>query len=255
MSASGSELVVVPDADALALAVAERFVAAARFALERRGRFNVALAGGSTPKAAYALLASRFPDALDWSAVRFFFGDERCVPPDDDQSNFKMARTAMLVPLEIPAQHVFRMQGEIDPAEAARTYADVLRLELGPEPVFDLVMLGMGPDGHTASLFPGTDPLTDDDRLVRAPYVAKFATYRITLTPRVINAARAVEIATAGDEKAAALAAVLEGPHEPATYPIQIVAPRDGNLTWLVDRAAAAKLTHVPASSQTAPLG
>jgi 6-phosphogluconolactonase len=237
------DLVVLADEAALAAAVAERFVAAARFALERRGRFDVALSGGSTPKAVYALLAAPpAATALDWSAVRFFFGDERCVPPADPESNYKTALDGLLAPLRIDAAHVFRMHGEDDPATAARDYAGVLRAELGAAPVFDLVMLGMGPDGHTASLFPGTDPLTGDDELVRAPYVEKFSSYRITLTPRAINAAREVAIAAGGAAKAEALRDVREGPYEPVRLPIQIVAPARGSLTWFVDAAAASKL-------------
>ena len=240
-------LVVVRDDVALAERVADHTLAAARAAIARRGRFDLALAGGSTPKAAYALLAcAPRRDAIDWGRVRFFFGDERCVPPDDDESNYKMARLALLEPLGIAPEAVFRMQGEAAPDAAARAYAGVLRAELEPDaacvPAFDLVMLGMGPDGHTASLFPGTDPLADDDALVRAPYVAKFATHRITLTPRAINAAHEVAVATAGAAKTAALAAVLTGPFEPQTYPAQILRPRNGTLTWLVDEAAAADL-------------
>ena len=243
----GSELIVVPDETALAARVARHALDAGRAAIARHGRFDVALAGGSTPKAAYALLAAApLRDELDWSRVRFFFGDERCVPPDDDQSNFKMARLALLEPLGIAAGAIFRMHGEHEPQSAARAYATALTTHLDADdagvPSFDLVMLGMGPDGHTASLFPGEDPFEDDTLLARAPYVAKFGTHRITLTPRVINAARAVAVATAGPAKADALAAVLDGPREPALYPIQAVAPGTGRLTWLVDEAAAAKL-------------
>jgi 6-phosphogluconolactonase len=251
MTAGGPNLQILDDPVALAQRVADDFADAARRSIDVRGNFYVALAGGSTPKASYALLAQSPYDGLDWSKIFFFFGDERCVPPDDDQSNFKMARTALLEPRKIEAGHIFRMQGEIDPATAARTYADVLSLELGPFPRFDLIMLGMGPDGHTASLFPGTDPLTDDEFLVRAPYVEKFSTYRITLTPLVINAARRIAIATAGDEKADALAHVLDGPYDPTTYPIQIVKPVEGILTWFVDRAATAKLAAQAAPSAT----
>jgi len=242
-----STLIVVRDAEALAERVARHTLDAGAQALARRGRFDVALAGGSTPKAAYELIASsRFRGELDWSRVRFFFGDERCVPPDDDQSNFKMARTTLLDPLGIAPTAIFRMRGEDDPQAAAAAYAEILRAELELDdagaPVLDLVMLGMGPDGHTASLFPGTDPLEDDDLLVRAPYVEKFATFRLTLTPKTIDAAHEVAVATAGDTKTDALAAVLDGPFDPQRYPVQIVRPRNGTLTWLVDDVAAAKL-------------
>ncbi len=242
-----SNLIVVPDADALAERVARHTLDAGTDALARHGRFDVALAGGSTPKAAYELLASpRLRGELDWNRVRFFFGDERCVPPDDDQSNYKMARTTLLDPLGIAPSAIFRMHGEDEPRAAAAAYADVLRAELELDetgaPIFDLVMLGMGPDGHTASLFPGTDPLEENERLVRAPYVAKFTTYRLTLTPKAIDAAHEIAIATAGDTKTDALAAVLDGPFDPTLYPIQILRPRHGTLTWLVDDEAAAKL-------------
>lgn len=247
MSRAKANVVVVADAAALARTLAEAFVDAGRDAIATRSRFDVALAGGSTPKDAYALLAlPPLRAALDWSRVRFFFGDERCVPPDDDQSNYKMAREALFEPLGISAERIFRMRGEDEPSAAARAYADILKTDLGPNPVFDLILLGMGPDGHTASLFPGSDPLEDDELLVRAPYVAKFSTYRITLTPRVLCAARRVAIATAGPEKTAALSAVLEGPYDPIRYPIQIVNPAEGRLTWLVDRVAAAGLHGAP---------
>lgn len=237
---------IVDDEVALALELARLVVGEARHAIAARGTFALALAGGSTPKAAYALLARDHADDVDWSRVRFFFGDERCVAPDDDESNYHTARATLLDPLGIVGSRVFRMRGEDEPRAAARAYADVLRRELPTTadgaPQLDLVLLGMGPDGHTASLFPGTDPLVDDAALVRAPYVEKFAAYRITLTPRVLNAARVVAVATAGDAKAAALHAVFDDPSNPTTYPIAILAPHCGDLRWLVDRAAATKL-------------
>jgi len=240
------DVVVVPDERALAERVAQHAVAVAKAALARHGRFDVALAGGSTPEAAYELLATTGRDAIDWRRVRFFFGDERCVPPNDDESNYKMAHRTLLEPLGIESSAIFRMQGEREPREAAGAYADVLRAELERDdagsPVFDLIMLGMGPDGHTASLFPGTDPLEDDDDFVKAPFVEKFSTYRLTLTPRVLNAAHEIAVATAGPAKTDALAAVLTGPFDPKRYPIQILRPRSGTLTWLVDEAAAAGL-------------
>ncbi|MEO6990864.1 MAG: 6-phosphogluconolactonase [Candidatus Baltobacteraceae bacterium] len=238
------DVVVVEDALALARTVAARFAETAARATAARGRFEVALAGGSTPKAAYALLAeSPYRERVDWSSVRFFFGDERCVPPDDEESNYGMVRSSLLDPLGIDGSTVFRMRGEDEPQAAADAYQTVLRAQLGADPVFDLVMLGMGPEGHTASLFPGSSPQTGGDRLVLAPFVAKVDMYRLTLAPRAINAARAVQIATAGDAKADALKAALEGPFDPNLYPVQIVRPLNGALTWLVDRAAASKLT------------
>jgi len=244
---SERELAVVDDERALARAVAERVIGAGRAAIAARGRFELALAGGSTPKAAYALLATaEFRGALDWKRVRFFFGDERCVPPADAQSNYRMAKETLFDGLSIAADRVFRMRGEDDPERAAGVYAAVLLREL-PEtnvaPTLDLIMLGMGPDGHTASLFPGSDPFAGDELLVRAVYVEKLGVHRITLTPRMLGAARAVLVATAGDAKAESLAAVLEGPYEPVRFPSQILTRVQSQVTWLVDRAAAARLT------------
>ena len=237
------DLQVFENAGEVAAALADAFVDDARAAIEQHGAFFVALAGGTTPKNAYRLLAQEpRRSRVDWNHVFVYFGDERCVPPESDESNFKMARDAFLRDVGIAPDHVHRMQGENDPLQGARDYAELLIQTMGDLPRFDLVMLGMGTDGHTASLFPGTDPLADNDRLVRAPYVEKFATHRITFTPLVINNARHVIIAAEGLPKAPALYAVREGPYEPQTHPIQIVAPANGRLTWLVDRDAAAEL-------------
>ncbi len=246
MQRRAPEIEIVADETALAGRLASFVAATATAALAAHGRCDLALAGGSTPKAAYGLLAAPpYASRIDWNRVRFFFSDERCVAPVDDESNYKSAKTTLLDPLNISEDAVFRMRGEIRPAEAAREYAAILRRELEGDadgtPVFDLVMLGMGPDGHTASLFPGSDPFADDLLLVRAPYVEKLATYRITLTPRVLNAARHVVVATAGPSKADALAAVLDGPRNPSLYPIAVLEPHDGDVTWLVDAVAVAK--------------
>jgi 6-phosphogluconolactonase len=223
--------------------LADIFVNTAQSAIAERGAFSVALAGGSTPKAAYALLAQE-PRRMQvtWKDAFVFFGDERCVPPDDAQSNYAMASGAFLRDVGIPEPNVHRMRGEDEPAAAAASYARILRDDLGDLPRFDLILLGMGPDGHTASLFPGADPLTDDAQLVRAPYVEAAGMSRLTITPRVINAARRVVIATEGLQKAPALAAVRDGAYDPIRYPIQIVAPTDGRLTWIVDSDAASEL-------------
>jgi 6-phosphogluconolactonase len=234
---------VFPTPDALAAAVADVFVDDCRSAQKERGRFFVALAGGTTPKAAYGLLAQPpRRGAIDWSRVELFFGDERCVPPDDPESNYRMAREALIDAVPLPAQNVHRIRGEDEPREAARQYAQLLRETMGDLPRFDLIMLGMGPDGHTASLFPGTDPQTDETQLVRAPFVDAQHGYRVTMTPLVINNARHVLIATEGLPKAPALYAVLKGPYDPEVHPVQIVAPASGKLSWYVDGAAAAEL-------------
>lgn len=236
------EIVVVEDEAELARTVAGRFAEHARTSIEARGRFFVALAGGSTPKAAYALLASpAYRDSVAWERVRFFFGDERCVPPNHEQSNYKMAFETFIGPLEIPEAHVHRMRGEDDPAAAAIAYRGVLFEELGENPSFDLVMLGIGPDGHTASLFPGQDPLAEDEEKVRAVYSESQSQWRITLTPSVLNAAQVIVFSAEGPAKADVIAAVRQGPYAPDKWPAQIIAPADGELIWLVDKAAAGK--------------
>lgn len=237
------ELFVFETPADVAAAVADAFVADARDAIAQRGNFFVALAGGTTPKAAYQLLAQEpRRSRVDWGRVQIFFGDERCVPPDSDDSNYKMAAEALLDRAGIPPANVHRMSGEEEPLQAAASYAALLIDLLGEAPRFDLVMLGMGADGHTASLFPGTNPHCDEGQLVRAPHVEKLGSYRLTLTPAVLNSARHVLVATEGLAKAPALYAVLEGPYAPEVHPIQVLAPGDGRLSWYVDRAAAAEL-------------
>jgi 6-phosphogluconolactonase len=227
----------------LAEALANLFVESARAAIAQRGAFRVALSGGTTPKAAYTLLGTEpRRSVIFWRNVFVYFGDERCVPPDNPQSNYRMANEAFLSRVNIPLGNVHRMHGEDDPQAAAAAYAKVLVADMRDPPRFDLILLGMGLDGHTASLFPGSSPATDERLLVNAPFMPKLQEYRLTLTPRVINNARRVAIAAEGAEKAAALAAALNGPYDPNTYPVQIVSPKDGQLTWLVDCAAASQL-------------
>lgn len=240
---SPGELRVFETPDDLAAALADSFLEHGRAAIDQRGAFFVALAGGTTPKNAYRLLG-REPrrSSIDWNHVFFYFSDERCVGPQHPDSNYRMAWEAFLATLDLVDEHVHRMRGEDDPLQSAQQYAELLVQTMGDLPRFDLMMLGMGTDGHTASLFPGTDPLTDNDRLVRAPFVEKLNSYRLTMTPLVLNSARHVVIATEGPSKAPALYAVREGPYDPLTHPIQVVRPSEGELTWLVDRAAAAEL-------------
>jgi len=234
---------VLEDPAALARAAADHVVAVLGTALAQHDVAHVALAGGSTPRAVNALLtAAPHRGAVDWSRVVFWFGDERCVPPDDEESNYRMNRLTLLDPLGIPASQVHRMRGEDDPSAAAADYDAVLVRELGEQPRLDLIQLGMGPDGHTASLFPGTTRSIDPLRHCIAHYVQKFDRWRITLTPRTIDAAREVMITAGGAEKSDALRAVLVGPHEPDIYPAQLIRPTHGNLRWLVDAAAASKL-------------
>ncbi|HEY0613470.1 MAG TPA: 6-phosphogluconolactonase, partial [Candidatus Elarobacter sp.] len=209
----------------------------------RRDVVDIALAGGSTPRAINALLAAApRRDEVDWSRVVFWFGDERCVPPDNKDSNYRMNRETLLDPLGIDPAQVHRMRGEDDPSAAAADYDAVLRRELGEHPRLDLVLLGMGPEGHTASLFPGTVRAIDKDKWCVAHYVPQLDRWRMTLTPRAINAARNVAITAGGPEKADALHAVLNGPRDPDAYPAQAIHPTEGTLIWIVDQPAATHL-------------
>ena len=221
---------------------------AANEAVAQRGRFTIALAGGSTPKSLYNLLATNARTALPWDRMFFFWGDERHVPPTDPDSNYRMADETMLSKIPVPTANVFRMKTENpDAAAVAEDYEQTLRKffqqEPGQVPTFDLILLGMGPDGHTASLFPGTAALQEKSRLVLANWVEKMKTYRITLTLPVLNAARCVIFLVSGTDKAAALHAVLEEDVPGEQYPAKLVRPRQGKLIWLVDRAAASTLS------------
>jgi 6-phosphogluconolactonase len=237
------ELQVYRDPQALARALAELFVATGRMATAERGSFHVALSGGNTPRAAYELIGQEpLRDELSWSDVFVYFGDERCVPPTDEQSNYRMAQKAFLDAVAIPRANVHRIYGEVDPGHAANEYATILRADLGNAPQFDLFMLGLGPDGHTASLFPGSSPETDSDALVRAVYAPSQMMWRVTMTPKVINLARTVVFAVEGADKAKAFAEVYEGPIDPVKYPAQIVRPHSGRLIWMVDEFAAGML-------------
>ncbi len=236
------------DLDALSEAAATELTALARAAIAERGSFHVALSGGSTPRRLFERLAAAGPGALPWADVHLWWGDERTVPPDHADSNYAMARRALIEPLGLADARIHRIAGEDpDPVVAALAYERALVAALGAPPVFDLVLLGMGPDGHTASLFPGSpavDGRIDQSKWVvanpvRSPLVHGEAT-RITLTAPAINAARHVRFLVTGADKAAVLAQVLEGAHDPERYPSQLIAPAE--LAWLVDTAAAAAL-------------
>jgi len=242
------EIVILADLDQASREAAERLVKIARDAIAARGRFTLALTGGSTPATLFSLLASEaYRDRIEWGKTIVMWSDERCVPPDHPDSNYGMARDLLLSKVSVPAGNVHRMRGEISPAQAALEYEQTVRREIRTlaetgTPVFDLVLLGMGPDGHIASLFPGTLAIHEQTRLVVSHLVPKLAVQRITFTSPLINAAAHVVFLVAGQAKADALRAVLEGDFRPDTLPAQIVRPLTGQLTWLVDRAAAAKL-------------
>jgi 6-phosphogluconolactonase len=234
------------DLDALSRAAADEVIERARAAIAERGRCDIALSGGSTPQRLFRILAERGPGAAPWPRIELWWGDERTVPPDHPDSNYRMAREALIEPLGLAPARVHRIAGELaDPSACAEAYQGALVAALGAPPVFDLVLLGMGPDGHTASLFPASPALAETRRWVVAnpvtsPLVHGSAT-RITLTAPAINAARHVRFLVAGGDKARALAQVLEGPRDPARYPSQLIGPA-GDVAWLVDRAAASQL-------------
>jgi len=231
-----SEFVICQDSTSLARAAAERFVTLAQGAIAARGRFDVALAGGGTPRTTYKLLATpELAGQVDWSRVHVFWGDERSVPPTHPDSNARMACEALLEPVGIPETNIHRIRGEWSPEVAAQDYEREVRDILGKQPRFDLILLGVGADGHTASLFPGSAALQERERLVMAAYVEALRSWRVTITLRLINAARHVLILVSGASKAEALARIRSGHPLPAA----LVSPVDGELTWLVDQAAA----------------
>ena len=227
--------------EGLAEAAAGELASRAAEAIEERGLFTVVLAGGSTPRATYEILARDYAGRIDWGKVHVFFGDERTVPPDDEDSNYRMAREALLD--NVPVASVHRMQGELPPEEAATAYEEELRDFFGPDglPRFDLILLGIGGDGHTASLFPETSALEVHDRWVVANPVFKLETTRITLTVPVLNAARAVYFLVAGEDKAEALGQILGGDADPRAYPASLIQPQGGP-SWMLDQPAASEL-------------
>ncbi|MEK6405478.1 MAG: 6-phosphogluconolactonase [Acidobacteriota bacterium] len=251
----GGQVRIYRDPEELALKAARLFARLADQYVVGSGRFTVALSGGSTPRAMLSLLAADpFIDTVPWSSIYFFWGDERCVPPDHPDSNYRMASEALLSKAPVPPENIFRIPAEMaGPERAAEAYSATLtRFFLaGPGatksatsplsnlPRFDLVFLGMGPDGHTASLFPHTAALQASEQIVVANYVEKFKAYRITLTAATINNARNVTFLAAGEDKAETLKNVLEGSYQPDLYPSQLIRPRNGTLLWMVDGAAA----------------
>jgi 6-phosphogluconolactonase len=257
--ATGHEVVIFESREDLTAAASERVVAAAAEAIAARGRFRILLAGGSTPRALYSALAA--DERPQWEQWELFWGDERCVPPGDDESNYAMVRATLLEPLlqrgRTPGR-VARFQSELPPGDAAAHYNALLRevaaaqsaaedagdsTQDGRIPRFDVALLGMGADGHTASLFPQSAALGESSRLAVANPVPQLGVTRLTVTYPVLNAARQILFLVVGEDKAPALADVLEGEPDPQRLPSQLVAPSDGRLLWLVD-AAAALLLH-----------
>jgi 6-phosphogluconolactonase len=246
------EIKVLPTPDAVAREAADRIVRIADESIAKSGRFTIALSGGSTPKALYEMLAREpYKSGIDWTKTEVFFADERCVPPDHAESNYRMVREALLSEVPIPGDNVYRIRGEIEPEEAAKEYGLMLKEKFGDSTDsrdatrpgrLDLILLGMGEDGHTASLFPGTSALDETKHRVVALYVERSTTgksWRITMTAPFINRARNVIILVTGASKAKRLAEVLEGPRDPQRLPVQLIAPQSGRLTWLIAAAAA----------------
>jgi 6-phosphogluconolactonase len=244
------EIRILADGAAIARRVAQEFVQAAADAVRTRGSFNVALAGGSTPKALYSLLVNdpALRSQVPWDKMHLLFGDERHVPPDHPDSNFRMATETMISKAPVKPEQVTRIKGEYpDAGQAALEYEKALReyfkLKDGEYPRFDLVLVGMGNEGHTLSLFPGTKALHADGRIAVRNWVGKLYAERITLTaPAASNAARVIFMVT-GADKAPALKGVLEGPFEPEQLPAQLLQPKNGKLLWVVDTAAGSMLS------------
>jgi 6-phosphogluconolactonase len=225
---------------ALAQAAASHIVARANAAIAARGQCTIALSGGTTPHETFARLAEGFKDGLDWHRLQVYFSDERCVPPDHPDSNYGAAKRLLLDRVDIPPANVHRIAGEHEPQESAAQY----EAELAAIGRFDLILLGLGLDGHTASLFPEVlassvvDP-RNRERKVLAVHVASRNSWRITMTPRLINDAREVVLLAYGKDKAGVVREVLEGKPRPAPLPAQLIEPRDGTLRWLLDKSAA----------------
>lgn len=243
---SQPEIRVFPDLLSLSRAAATEFAMRAREAVQARGVFSVILSGGSTPKTLYSLLADdpRFREELAWEKVHFFFSDERNVPPDHPDNNYRMVSRALLSKIPAPPRNVHRMATELADAAAVADYCEQMLgefFELSPQafPRFDLVLLGLGAEGHTASLFPGSAALKETKRLAVAAWVEALEAWRITLTLPVLNNASEVAFLVSGAEKAEALRSVLEGPSDPSHWPAQAIQPTSGRLVFFVDQEAA----------------
>jgi 6-phosphogluconolactonase len=239
-------IAIYPDSDALSKAAAEYVVRIANEAIANHDYFTIALSGGTTPKKLYSLLASEpYRSQIDWSRVEVFWGDERCVAADDPDSNYRMAYETLLSKVNIPDSHIHRMPADEEDHDAASLkYTQEMQRVFGTNgvPSFDLLQLGMGPEGHTASLFPHQPSLKENQRLVMLVSVPKPPPQRLTFTPPLLNAAHHIQFLVTGAEKADALKEVLEGEYQPDEYPAQIVRPSNGEVTWMLDTAVASKL-------------
>lgn len=232
------QVYIALDLPDLAWRAAEEVVASAQESIAARGVFHLALSGGFTPLPLFALLAMpEWSARIDWAKTHVYWADERCVPPDSPQSNYRAAYDALLERVPVPQDHVHRIRGEINPHEAAAEYGRLLSLIR-----LDLALLGLGDDGHTASLFPGTAAIHETIQPVAAQRIAKLDAWRVTLTPAALNTAGNVVFMVSGAEKATVVRDVLRGPFQPDTLPAQVIHPESGRLMWLLDRVAAAML-------------
>jgi len=236
-----SHIRIMTDLPHLIDALTEEIVTLASEAIKKNGRFSFVFSGGSTPRPLYENLAKS--DAIDWQNVHIFFGDERFVTPDHADSNFRMASEALLNHVDIPESQIYRMKGELPPQEAESDYIEQLKTYFGDyTPIFDFVLLGMGDDAHTASLFPNTSAIHEHEKWVVAHEVPKLNTHRITLTPVILNQANYIAFMVDGENKAPALANVLQGMKDVDTYPSQIIKPTSGTLRWFVTTSSASQL-------------
>jgi len=244
---SATNIMVVDDAQALAVRAAEEITHFAGEAVCTHGEFTLCLTGGETPAPTYELLATRFHLSVDWKEVQFFWGDERCVPPDDQASNYGMANRAMLSKLSLRPEQVHRMRGELEPDRAALEYENELRgtfhLAPGQLPAFNLILLGLGDNAHIASLFPHNAALHERGRMAIAVEVDAPQRNRISLTAPVLNNANRIMFLVSGERKAQAVKNVLEGPPDPDRYPARIIQPEHGEVVWMLDKAAASLLS------------
>jgi 6-phosphogluconolactonase len=238
-----SRIEIYADAQAASRGAAESFARQALEAVQARGRFSVALSGGSAPELSYRMLGDEpFRSMIPWDGVHLFWGDDRCVTPGHPRSNFRMANAAFITRVPIPPGNVHRMPGELPPREGAARYAAEVEAFFGPGvPRFDLVHLGIGPDGHTASLFPFDDLLRERERTVGWSLHRPLGEWRLTLTVPVLSAARRMEMLALGVGKASIVRAALEGPIDPCRIPAQLVRPA-GEMVWMLDRGAAGEL-------------
>lgn len=239
-----AQLHIYSTSDEVLQHLADYFVASATKAVADHGRFSVALSGGNSPKKLYELLASpAYREQVAWDKVFFFFGDERYVPHTDPDSNYLMAKTAFLEPLRIPLAQIFAFDTTLAPAEAAQQYTQAIQKFFAPDsPSFDLILMGLGDDAHTASLFPGTSVLQEQAAIAKEVFVEEKQVYRLTMTAPLLNQGKAFAFLVQGENKAAAVQHVLSGEQNPQVFPAQLIAPASGELHWFLDKAAASQL-------------